>query len=96
MLSSRHVLSALRGACSRAYPLRQSRRTFFPTVSLLDFNHGPVEVGDTTKYTFNADETMIQQFADFSEDNNPIHFDPEFAKTTRFGRPIAQGCLTLG
>jgi acyl dehydratase len=35
-------------------------------------------------------ETVIQ-FATAAGDNNPIHHDPEFAATTRFGKPTASG-----
>lgn len=34
---------------------------------------------------------MVAEFADASGDNNPIHYDQEFATATRFGRPIASG-----
>jgi 3-hydroxybutyryl-CoA dehydratase len=33
----------------------------------------------------------VIQFATAAGDNNPIHHDPEFAATTRFGRPTASG-----
>jgi len=35
--------------------------------------------------------TMVAEFANAVGDNNPIHHDPEFAATTRFGRPTASG-----
>ncbi len=35
--------------------------------------------------------TMVAEFANAAGDNNPIHHDPEFAATTRFGRPTASG-----
>jgi 3-hydroxybutyryl-CoA dehydratase len=35
-------------------------------------------------------ETVVA-FANAAGDNNPIHHDPEFAATTRFGRPTASG-----
>jgi len=35
-------------------------------------------------------ETVVA-FANVAGDNNPIHHDPEFAATTRFGRPTASG-----
>jgi len=38
----------------------------------------------------------IQAFAEATDDNNPIHMDEEFAKTTMFKTRIAQGMLTAG
>ncbi|MCI0683217.1 MAG: MaoC family dehydratase N-terminal domain-containing protein [Gemmataceae bacterium] len=40
-------------------------------------------------------ETEIANFAGISGDFNPIHVDHEFAKTTIFRRPVAQGLLLL-
>jgi acyl dehydratase len=40
-------------------------------------------------------ETDIVNFAGLSGDFNPIHIDHEFARTTPFRRPIAQGLLVL-
>jgi acyl dehydratase len=37
----------------------------------------------------------IQAFADVSRDHHPLHTDPEFCKTTPFGRPIAHGLYGL-
>ena len=34
---------------------------------------------------------MVTEFATAAGDNNPIHHDPKFAATTRFGRPTASG-----
>ncbi len=42
-----------------------------------------------------VDQSMINAYADASGDINPLHIDPEFAKTTFFGRTIAHGLLTL-
>jgi len=42
-----------------------------------------------------VDQAMIDAYADASGDVNPLHIDPEFAKTTFFGRTIAHGLLTL-
>ena len=35
--------------------------------------------------------TAVEEFANAVGDNNPIHHDPEFAATTRFGRLTASG-----
>jgi acyl dehydratase len=36
----------------------------------------------------------VADFAKAAGDNNPIHYDEEFAASTRFGRPIASGTQT--
>jgi acyl dehydratase len=36
----------------------------------------------------------IEVFTDISGDRNPLHYDEEFAKSTRFGEIIVQGGLT--
>lgn len=35
----------------------------------------------------------INAYAEVSGDFNPIHVDPEFARTTPFGTTIAHGCI---
>lgn len=44
---------------------------------------------------FLVDQALITRYADVSGDRNPLHLDPEFAKTTKFGRVIAHGMMTL-
>ena len=44
--------------------------------------------------TLGADE--IELFARISGDRNPLHFDEQFASSTRFGRLVVQGGLTTG
>jgi acyl dehydratase len=55
-----------------------------------------VEVGQT----FHADHTLMQEdfdkFAQLSGDDNPIHVDPDFARRTRFGKPVAHGMMLYG
>ena len=43
----------------------------------------------------NVTQEMISRYADAAEDHNPLHVDPEFAKTTRYGGTIAHGMLSL-
>ena len=38
----------------------------------------------------------VELFARITGDRNPLHFDPGFASSTRFGRLVAQGGLTAG
>lgn len=40
-------------------------------------------------------QRMIDDYAKASGDFNPIHVDPEFARTGPFGRTIAHGLMTL-
>jgi acyl dehydratase len=47
----------------------------------------------TAKRTITEDDIM--QFAKLSGDDNRIHTDPEFSKTTMFGKQIAHGLLGL-
>jgi acyl dehydratase len=37
---------------------------------------------------------MVGAYADAAGDNNPVHHDPEFAASTRYGRLIASGTHT--
>jgi len=41
------------------------------------------------------DQRIVDQFADVTHDHQFIHVDPERAKATPFGGPIAHGFLTL-
>lgn len=43
----------------------------------------------------NVTQEMINHYADAAEDHNPLHIDPDFAKTTRFGGAIAHGMLSV-
>lgn len=38
----------------------------------------------------------VQTYAEMTGDYNPLHFDEDFAASTRFGRLVAQGGLTTG
>lgn len=55
-----------------------------------------IEVGDsyTTKRVITAED--VKTFADITGDDNPIHVDEEYAKQSRFGKPIVHGVLLLG
>src|ERR1051325_7701024 len=56
-----------------------------------DFNAG--QKVTTEKRTIAENDIMT--FAALSGDNNRIHTDPEFSKTTVFGRQVAHGLLGL-
>ena len=56
------------------------------------------EINKGDVYTFpakNVTQEMINRYADAAEDHNPLHVDPEFAKTTRYNGTIAHGMLSV-
>ncbi len=40
-------------------------------------------------------DSVVQAYAQLTDDFNPIHLDPTFAAGTPLGRPIAHGTLSL-
>ena len=55
-----------------------------------------LQVGDSYSAQRVLTEDDVRTFADLTGDDNPIHVDPAYAETTRFGKPIVHGVLLLG
>ena len=55
--------------------------------------HAGEHLGSTAWRTVTQDQ--VDAFADLTEDHNPIHVDPDFARSTPFRRCIAHGLLGL-
>lgn len=55
-----------------------------------------LKVGDTDSVTKTITDDDIRAYAQLTGDNNPVHLDEAFARTTRFGRRIAHGMLSAG
>lgn len=53
-----------------------------------------IELGETMAVTKMISEADIVNFAGIIGDFNPVHVNPEYAKTTMFGERIAHGMLT--
>lgn len=55
-----------------------------------------INIGD--KYTFSREITQsdILTWVEMMGDDNPVHVDEEYAKTTRFGNIIAPGIMVAG
>lgn len=54
------------------------------------------KIGDTAKFTKVITEEDVMKFAEVSGDYNPLHTDPEFAKTQMFGKQVAHGVISVG
>lgn len=53
-------------------------------------------VGQKAPRSITLTAEHVNKYADLTGDFNPLHFDPDFAAQTRFGRLIVQGGLTTG
>jgi len=54
------------------------------------------KVGDSAEFTKKITEEDVMKFAEATGDYNPIHVNPEFAKTQMFGKQVAHGALSSG
>ncbi|MEM8561219.1 MAG: MaoC family dehydratase [Pseudomonadota bacterium] len=63
-----------------------------PTIS--NYTYQEITLGQRAQYSKAVEERDIQLFAAVSGDVNPVHLDPEFAASTRFGERIAHGMLS--
>lgn len=52
-----------------------------------------IKVGDSASVTKTITEADIRTFGDLTGDHNPLHFDKDHARRTRFGQPISHGML---
>lgn len=52
-----------------------------------------IRLGDEAVFTKKITENIVNAFAEITEDNNPVHLDEEYAKTTFFKARIAHGIL---
>jgi acyl dehydratase len=53
-------------------------------------------VGDTARRTRRVETRDIERFTEISGDRNPLHYDEEAARRSRFGGIIVQGGVTSG
>jgi acyl dehydratase len=55
-----------------------------------------IVIGQKATRTVTLTQEHVDHYAKITGDYNPLHFDPEFATSTRFGRAVVQGGLTTG
>lgn len=53
-----------------------------------------IEIGESASISKMISEADIMNYAGIIGDFNPVHVNPEYAKTTMFGERIAHGMLT--
>jgi acyl dehydratase len=53
-----------------------------------------IKVGDTARRSMLVTDEQIDLFARLSGDRNPLHFDEDFARKTKFGRRVVRGGVT--
>lgn len=56
----------------------------------------PFEIGEKFTFTKTISESDVYMFSGITGDFSPNHIDEEYMKTTRFGKRIAHGVLSLG
>jgi len=54
------------------------------------------QVGEKAQRSLTLTQEHVETFAKLTGDYNPLHFDADFAKQTRFGGLVVQGGLTTG
>ena len=54
------------------------------------------QVGEKAQRSLTLTQEHVETFARLTGDYNPLHFDADFAKSTRFGGLVVQGGLTTG
>ncbi|MHA2185032.1 MAG: MaoC family dehydratase [Promethearchaeota archaeon] len=54
------------------------------------------EIGQSASFTKTITEEDVMKFAEVTGDYNPIHVNPEYAKTQMFGKQVAHGALSSG
>jgi acyl dehydratase len=57
---------------------------------------GSIRVGDVARRTRTVSQRDIELFTEITGDRNPLHYDAEAARETRFGGIVVQGGVTSG
>lgn len=55
-----------------------------------------LSIGQKATRSLKITKEHVKTFAELSGDYNPLHFDEEFVKQTKFGKLVVQGGLTTG
>ena len=55
-----------------------------------------LKVGQKASRSITLTKDHVKAYAEISGDYNPLHFDEDFVKNTKFGKLVVQGGLTTG
>ena len=55
-----------------------------------------LRIGQSAQRSLTFTAEHVRGYAELTGDRNPLHFDEEFAASTKFGRLVVQGGLTTG
>ena len=58
------------------------------------WHNGAPQVGDVAEMQRTVTATDIERFTQISGDRNPLHYDLEAARASRFWEIVVQGCIT--
>jgi acyl dehydratase len=58
------------------------------------WHNGAPQVGDVAEMQRTVTATDIERFTEISGDRNPLHYDLEAARASRFGEIVVQGGIT--
>ena len=58
-----------------------------------EYTFEEIMLGVKVKFTITITESMINEFAKISGDNNPLHMDEYYASKTQFGKRVCHGML---
>ena len=65
----------------------------FPTLQTKLFKFSELNIGQQEVFVLKITEDLIEEFADFSGDRNPLHISEEQASKSIFKRRVAHGFL---
>ena len=65
-------------------------------ISLNNLSFEEIKIGYQFSFERVVNQDLVESFADLVWDYNPLHLDADYAKNTKFGRPIMHGMLLGG